>query len=60
MPDAISVLRNVQREHFARVNDERDHTRRDENRDENRRNRVEARPAIVLYEQRRYDPTDRA
>jgi hypothetical protein len=56
----ISVLRNVQRENFTRVDDERDHARRDENRDENGRNWVEARPAIVFYKQRRYDHTDRA
>jgi hypothetical protein len=35
MRDAVSVLRNVQREHFTRVDDERGHARSDENRDEN-------------------------
>jgi hypothetical protein len=50
MRDAVSALRHVQREHFTRVNDKRDHARRDENRDENRRYWVETRPTIVLYE----------
>ena len=57
--DAVSLLRNIQREHFTRVDNERDHARRDKNGDENRRDRVEARPAVVLYEQRRYDHTHR-
>ncbi len=35
MRDAISALRNVQCEHFTRVDDERDYARRNENRDEN-------------------------
>jgi hypothetical protein len=50
MRDVVSALRNVQREHFTRVNDERDHARRDENRDENRCYWVETSPTIVLYE----------
>jgi len=50
MRDAVSALRNVQREHFTGVNDERDNARRDESRDENRRYWVETCPTIVLYE----------
>jgi hypothetical protein len=50
MRDAVSALRNIQREHFTRVDDERDHARCDENRDENRRYWVETCPTIVLYE----------
>ena len=50
MRDAVSVLRNVQREHLTRVDDERENACRDENRNENRSDRVEARPAVVLYE----------
>lgn len=60
MGDAVSVLRNVQREHFTRVDDKRDHARSDKNCDENRSDWVEARPPVVLYKQRRYDHTDRA
>jgi hypothetical protein len=58
--DAIGALSNVQREHLTRVNDERNHARGDEQRDENRCDWVEASPAIKLDEERRYDYTDRA
>ena len=58
--DAIGALRNVQREHLTRVDDERDHARGDEERDEHRRDRVETSPAVELDEQRRHNHTDRA
>jgi hypothetical protein len=60
MCNAIGALRNVQREYLTCVDDEWDHARGDEQRDENRRNRVEAGPAIKLDEERRYDHADGA
>lgn len=58
--DVVGALRNVQREYFARVDDEWDHARSDQQRDEDRRDRIETGPAVKLDEQRRYDHPDRA
>jgi len=60
MCNAIGALRNVQREYLTCVDNEWDHARGDEQRDENRRDRVEAGPAIKLDEERRYDHADGA
>ena len=60
MCNAIGALRNVQREYLTCVDNEWDHARGNEQRDENRRDRVEAGPAIKLDEERRYDHADGA
>jgi len=58
MRNAVGALRDVQREHLARVNDERDDARCDEHGDENGRDGVEAGPAVPLDEHRRHDHAD--
>jgi hypothetical protein len=58
--DAVGALRHIQREHFTCVDDERDHARGDEQRNENRCDRVKAGPVIKLDEDRRHDHTNSA
>ena len=58
--DVIPALRNVQREHLSRVDDERGHASCDQQRDEDRGDRVETGPAVELDKQRRYDDAHRA
>jgi hypothetical protein len=45
------LIRHVQRQDLARVNDQREHTRRDQDGDEEGGNRVEAGPTVPLDEE---------
>lgn len=58
--DALFAVGEVEREDFARVDHERDDARGDEDGDEERRDGVEARPAVVLDQQRRHNHADGA
>ncbi len=57
--DGLLARVEVEREHFAGVDDERDDARGDEDGDEERRDWVEACPAVELNEERRDDHADR-
>ena len=58
--DARLAVGEVEREDLACVDHERDDARGDEDRDEERRDGVEARPTVVLDQQRRHDHAHRA